>query len=65
MLVNPLILLLVIVSFLTREISSQAAGFQIGAGGARWRMNCDMVGPDIATKIGPGEKCGEMCINDR
>ena len=55
------ILLIASSSLLVQEISGQAAGFQIGNGGVRWRQNCDMVGPNIATQTGPGEKCVDFC----
>ena len=55
------ILLIASSSLLVQGISGQATGFQIGNGGVRWRSNCDMVGPDIASQAGPGEKCGDFC----
>ena len=59
------ILLIASNSLLVQEISGQAQGFQIGNGGVRWRSNCDMVGPDIASKAGQGEKCGDFCNSNR
>ena len=39
--------------------------FQIGDEGVvRWRFNCDMVGPDVAIKKGPGELCGRFCLDN-
>lgn len=46
---------------MVHEISGQAPGFQIGNGGVRWRLNCDMVGTDIAAQAGPSDKCGDFC----
>jgi len=59
----PIILLIASGSLmmLVHEISGQAAGFQIGNLGVRWRSNCDMVGPDIPSQAGPSEKCGDFC----
>ena len=40
--------------------------FQEGDGGAvRWQLDCDMIGPEIATRKGPGELCGRFCIENR
>ena len=36
-------------------------GFQIGDQNIRWSLNCDMVGPDIASQQGPGASCGNFC----
>lgn len=59
------ILFLIILAIVSTEISGQAPGFNIGEAQVRWRLNCDMVGPNIEFKSGPGEQCGGLCNENR
>jgi len=55
-----------IIAISSTEISGQAPGFNIlGEAQVRWRLNCDMVGPNVEFKSAPGEQCGGLCNENR